>query len=70
MFRGIKPDMYYKDLVAVVGEPNDYEDIKDWDGDESHNPIYYFKEGKVMCWWCGSKKAEIGAIVYTPYHQD
>ena len=66
MFRGIKPDMYYDDLVAVVGEPNDYEDIKDGE-DTSHNPVYYFKEGKVKCWWSGSKRDEIGVIVYTPY---
>lgn len=65
-FRGIKPDMYYSELVAVAGEPNEYVDIKSAD-EEDHNPIYYFKEGKVMCYWSGSKRDEMGTIVYTPY---
>ena len=45
-FRGINPDMYYDDLVAVAGEPSEYVDMKS-DDEEDHNPIYYFKEGKV-----------------------
>ena len=65
-FRGIKPDMYYDDLVAVAGEPSEYVDMKS-DDEEDHNPIYYFKEGKVMCYWSGSKRDELGTIVYTPY---
>ena len=65
-FRGINPDMYYDDLVAVAGEPSEYVDMKSND-EEDHNPIYYFKEGKVMCYWSGSKRDEMGNIVYTPY---
>ena len=65
-FRGIKPDMYYSDLVAVAGEPSEFIDMKSAD-EEDHNPIYYFKEGKVMCYWSGSKRDEMGTIVYTPY---
>ena len=66
MFRGIKPDMYYNDLCAIVGEPNEYIDMKSSDED-NHNPLYYFKEGKVMCFWSGSKRDKMGTIVYTPY---
>ena len=65
-FRGIKPDMYYSDLVAIAGEPSEFIDMKSAD-EEDHNPIYYFKEGKVMCYWSGSKRTEMGTIVYTPY---
>lgn len=66
MFRGIKPDMYYNDLCAIVGEPNEYIDMKSSDED-NHNPLYYFKEGKVMCFWSGNKRDKMGTIVYTPY---
>jgi hypothetical protein len=65
-FRGIKPDMYYDDLASVAGEPNEYVDMKS-DDEEDHNPIYYFKEGKVMCYWSGSKRDEMGTVVFTPY---
>jgi hypothetical protein len=66
IFRGIKPNMYFHDLCAVVGEPNEYIEIKSTD-EIDHNPIYYFKEAKVMCYWSGSKRDKIGSIVYTPY---
>ena len=65
-YRGIKPDMYYDDLVAVAGEPNEFIDMKN-DDEIDHNPIYYFKDGKVMCYWSGNKRDKIGTIVYTPY---
>lgn len=63
-FRGIEPDMYYDELVSVAGEPSEYIDDE---SDEDHNPIYYYKEGKVMCYWSGSKRTTMGTIVYTPY---
>ena len=66
LFRGIKPNIYYRDLCTVVGEPNEYIDMKSVD-EEDHNPIYYFKEAKVMCYWSGSKRDKLGTIVYTPY---
>lgn len=65
-FGGIRPDIYYSDLVEIAGEPNEYTDMKK--GDEvSHNPTYYFSEGKVMCYWSGSRRAPIGTVIFTPY---
>jgi hypothetical protein len=58
--------MYYNDLCAIVGEPNEYIYMKSSDED-NHNPLYYFKEGKVMCFWSGNKRDKMGTIVYTPY---
>lgn len=66
MFRGIRPDITYDELCAIAGEPNEFIDIKSYD-EEDHNPTYYFEEGKVMCYWSGSKRDEMGVIVYTPY---
>ena len=36
--------------------------------DKEHSPIYYFKDGKILCHWSGSKKYEIGMIEYIPYN--
>lgn len=69
-FRGIKPDIYYKELVLVAGEPNEFIDIKhsaDDEGDD-HNPIYYYEEGKVMSYWSGKKSEKIGLVEYTPFN--
>lgn len=66
-FRGIKADMYYKDLVAVVGEPNEIYQRERKDEDDDYNPVYYYQEGKIMCYWTGRKKDPIGVIEYTPY---
>ena len=66
-FRGIKADFYYKDLVATVGKPNEIYEEELSDEDDYYNPIYYFGEGKIMCYWNGKKKHPIGLIEYTPY---
>lgn len=67
LFRGIKPHMYYDELVALVGEPNELIDVE-YDDEKGRNPVYYFKEGKVMCNWSGSKRDAIGVINYVPYN--
>lgn len=67
MFRGVTPDMYFDELCSVVGEPNEYLD-KGRGEDKEHSPIYYFKEGKILCHWSGSEKNEIGMIEYIPYN--
>lgn len=67
MFRGVTPDMYFDELCSVVGEPNEYFDCGKGD-DKEHSPIYYFKEGKILCHWSGSRKDEIGMVEYIPYN--
>lgn len=67
MFRGVTPDIYFDELCSVVGEPNEYLD-KGRGEDKEYSPIYYFKEGKILCHWSGSKKYEIGVIEYIPYN--
>lgn len=66
-FRGIKSDMYYKDLVATVGEPQEIIIEERTDEEDTYDPIYYFEEGKIRCYWTGRKKDKIGLIEYTPY---
>ena len=66
MFRGVTPDVYFDELCNIVGEPNDYLDSGKGD-DKEHSPIYYFKEGKILCHWSGNKKYEVGMIEYIPY---
>lgn len=66
-FRGIKPDISYDELVAIVGEPNEFIDIEHRDEDDDHNPIYYYKDGKVMSFWSGKKSETIGVVEYTPF---
>ena len=68
VFRGIEPDIYFKDLCERVGEPNEYIDMNRGGGEICHNPIYYFKEAKIMCYWSGSKRDEIGVVDYIPYN--
>lgn len=67
-FRGIEPDLCYRDLCDIVGEPNEYKDFKRGEDEKCHNPIYYFDEGKVMCYWSGGIRDEIGVVEYTPYN--
>ena len=67
MFRGLTPDISYKEMCERVGKPNDYIDEKHYNEDDDHNPVYYFKEGKVMAYWSGNKRDPIGNLVYTPY---
>lgn len=66
IFRGVKENMMFGELCSILGEPNEYIDKKEGD-EESRNPIYYFKEGKLECYWSGSKRDEIGVVIYTPY---
>ena len=68
LFRGVEPDIRYDDLCDIVGEPNEFIDMNLGGGEECHNPIYYFKEGKVMCYWSGGIKDEIGVVEFTPYN--
>ena len=67
MFRGVTPDVYFDELCNIVGEPNEYLDSGKGD-DKEHSPIYYFKEGKILCHWSGNKKYEVGMIEYIPYN--
>ena len=67
MFRGVTPDMYFDELCNTVGEPNEYLDTGRGD-DKEHSPIYYFKEGKILCHWSGNKKYDVGMIEYIPYN--
>lgn len=65
-FRGIKPDITFDELVEIAGEPSEYYD--EGRGDEAeHNPVYYFKDGKIICHWTGYKRDEIGMVEYIPF---
>ena len=69
MFRGVVSDLTYDELCDLVGEPQDFWDKKatSFDDEEDHNPVYYFDNGKLMCYWSGSKKTTMGVITFTPY---
>lgn len=66
-FRGIMADMYYKDLVLKVGEPQEIIIENNTDEDDIYDLIYYLEEGKIRCYWTGRKKDKIGLVQYTPY---
>lgn len=63
---GIRDGLTYNELCDIVGEPNDYYEYKD-DYETSYNPLYYTPNGKIMCWWSGSKRDPIGSIEFTPH---
>lgn len=66
-FRGVeRSDLYYEDLVKIVGEPNDIIE-RVIDDEIERNPTYYYKEGKITCYWTGNLNSPIGLIEYTPY---
>ena len=65
IFRGVAPNVNFDELCNIVGEPNEYLDSEKSD-DKEHSPIYYFREGKILCHWSESKKYEIGMIEYIP----
>ena len=67
IFRGVAPNVNFDELCNIVGEPNEYLDSEKSD-DKEHSPIYYFKEGKILCHWSGNKKYEVGMIEYIPYN--
>ena len=67
MFRYVTPEIYFDELRNTVGEPYEYLDTGKED-DEEHSPIYYFKDGKILCHWSGRRKDEIGVIEYIPYN--
>lgn len=66
-FRGIEPDIYYKDLLAIAGEPNDFDDKGRKDEPDNYNPVYYSSVGKLMGYWSGKNCEQIGLVEYTPY---
>ena len=59
--------MYYKELLAVAGEPNEFYERKRYDEADDYNPTYYSSVGKLMGYWSGNNSEPIGLVEYTPY---
>lgn len=66
IFQGLKPNMEKNDFFSVWGEPDEWLDGKDEDG-EYHCPIYHFKGFKLKGCWDGSYP-KIGVIEFIPYN--
>jgi len=70
IFRGILPDgMTYREMVNIVGEPNEFDDSESSRDERLHKPVYYSQRGKLLVAWSGdSKNEEIGLITFKSFH--
>lgn len=65
-FQGVKPDIKYSELCAIVGTPNEF--IETGSGeDKEKSPVYYLKDAKLVCHWSGDEDDAIGVIDWIPY---
>lgn len=66
IFQGIKPDIKYSELCAIVGSPNEF--IETGSGEDKEKcPVYYLKDAKLVCHWSGDAEDPIGVIDWIPY---
>ena len=67
-FQGAQPDIDYSTLVSILGEPQEYLDIPGDYDEREHSPIYYLRDGKIICHWLGEEDELIGMIEYVPFN--
>lgn len=66
IFQGIKPDIKYSELCAIVGSPNEF--IETGSGEDKEKcPVYYLKDAKLVCHCSGDEEDPIGVIDWIPY---
>lgn len=66
IFQGIKPDIKYSELCAIIGSPNEF--MYTGEGDDKEKcPVYYLKDAKLVCHWSGDEDDRIGVIDWIPY---
>ena len=66
-FRGIKPNIRMEELVEIAGEPIDFIISPGNEVEGDHSPVYYLKNGRVICHWSEDDEF-IGMVEYIPYY--